>query len=220
MNAHILSRWISGCLSLALLFQLGTVRGFAADQEDTAEEPQRMEQRDQKETVRRTRGAAQNKNPVTHYVNQFDGEEKEIIWVQGIQPPSIGDPDSDLKPVRETDGDKVFETYRTPYISDHGWYDVNKSKGEDTYLCFAVAATNSLHWWLEQNDPYIQKYLKKNPDQKKMALLEQKYLNSFRGQTADSSTILRRRLQTVPTAIGPTSSRITSSTAIRIRADR
>ena len=51
----------------------------------------------------------------------------------------------------------------TPYKSNKGWYDTNKSESghNDRVLCSGAVASNMLHWWLEQNKTYIDRYLSK-----------------------------------------------------------
>lgn len=187
MNTRMVSRCIAGCLSLALMFQLGTAHAYAAYiayTGDTADEKQSMAVAEQSEWDRLEQELSKNGNPVSRYVNQFDGKEKTIVWVQGIQPPSIGGKDADLQPYTETVNGMTYHTYQTPYIKDHGWYDVNKTGGADTYLCFAVAATNSLHWWMDQNDAHIQQYVaKKDPNDPQRQAIE-KYQHSFHSQTS------------------------------------
>lgn len=48
--------------------------------------------------------------------------------------------------------------------SDHGWYDINKERptpgfgSKDSDLCWAAVASNTIHWWLEQNKSYLVRY--------------------------------------------------------------
>lgn len=56
--------------------------------------------------------------------------------------------------------DDDLDFYATVNSSGKGWYDINKEfDGRDTWLCSGIVATNMLHWWLEQNQDNIQKYL-------------------------------------------------------------
>ena len=62
----------------------------------------------------------------------------------------------------------------SPYVAGNGWYDVNKkdpTSGPDAHLCFAMASTNLLYWWMEQNKAHIDRYRTKASDKNK-ALIE------------------------------------------------
>ena len=128
-GGSILSRWLSTGLSFALLLQLGTVHAAAADQGDTADETPGIAVADSRQGDLLEQELRQNNNPVSRYVNVFDGKEKVIIWVQGIHPPSIGTSDAELQPQTETVNGMTYTTYQTKYLPGQGWYDVNKSKG-------------------------------------------------------------------------------------------
>ncbi len=129
---------------------------------------------------------SKEENVITEYFNEDDQEQKQIIWAQGVNPPKMGGADSEFK--RETlndpQGNPLFIEYKVPYIPNKGWYDVNKTEDRegDQALCFAAAASNMLHWWLEQNSEYIGQYLEKNPDAPKREELES-FLNSFKSQS-------------------------------------
>ena len=65
------------------------------------------------------------------------------------------------------EGNLAYIDYIAPYVPGNGWYDVNKSTNFaqlDMNFCFAAAASNSLHWWMDQNKHYIDHYLEMNPD--------------------------------------------------------
>ena len=120
--------------------------------------------------------ADENKNArnvkETTYTDE-NGVEKTIFWVDNITPPTINgqdDRDSDFKKVESSDpnGNKYVD-YIAPPTAGKGWYDVNKTYGEDSFLCFSAAASNMLHWWFAQNEEYIDKYLKLHPDAPKAA---------------------------------------------------
>ncbi len=127
----------------------------------------------------------QNGNAITHYINEEDGKEKTIIWVKGITPPKMGGEQSDFKKeiTKVPNSSIEYIEYHAPYVSGQGWYDVNKSniRGSDANLCFAAAASNTLHWWLDQNTEYISKYLKENPDAPKAKEIEE-LRHSFKNQ--------------------------------------
>lgn len=87
-----------------------------------------------------------------------DGNNITSLWVKGLNPPSI----SDFK--KEKYGD--YEILTTQYVPNRGWFDSNKTpSGEnDRVLCSGAVASNMLHWWMEQNSSYINRFLNNRPD--------------------------------------------------------
>ena len=87
-----------------------------------------------------------------------DGNNVTSLWVKGLNPPSI----SDFK--KEKYGD--YEILTTQYVPNRGWFDNNKTpSGEnDRVLCSGAVASNMLHWWMEQNSSYINRFLNNRPD--------------------------------------------------------
>lgn len=95
----------------------------------------------------------------------FDWANKKV-WVYGINSPEEGA------------WRQIFSNYSTYYLSlkeEYGWYDVNKrytsdapDKFPDGMMCWAASASNLLHWWMDRNEEYIDKYIKlgkyKGPD--------------------------------------------------------
>ncbi len=125
-----------------------------------------------------------NGNVVTQYTNQEDKKLKTILWTKGVTPPKMGGDNSDFKRIETpVNGQVGYVEYKAPYVANHGWFDVNKSEDRvmDQNLCFAAAASNGLHWWLQQNSDYIDKYLKQHPDYSKKEQLA-KMRNSFASQ--------------------------------------
>ncbi|MGI6180626.1 MAG: IdeS/Mac family cysteine endopeptidase, partial [Agathobaculum sp.] len=106
---------------------------------------------------------AQGGNAVTQYVSQEDGKTKTIYWTQGVTPPQMGGENSDFVRTESTAGGETYVEYIAPFTAGNGWYDINKSESleNDANLCFAAAASNTLHWWLAQNREYIDLYLPK-----------------------------------------------------------
>ncbi len=104
---------------------------------------------------------------ITQYVNQEDGKTKTIYWTQGVTPPKMGGENSDFVRTESTVGGATYVEYIAPFAAGNGWYDINKSESleNDANLCFAAAASNTLHWWLEQNSEYIDQYIDQNPDE-------------------------------------------------------
>ncbi|MDO4779038.1 MAG: IdeS/Mac family cysteine endopeptidase, partial [Tissierellia bacterium] len=111
-----------------------------------------------REIYRRFKSSAPN-SEVTQYI--YNNEVRTILWVRGVKA---------LNMQQDGSGDfKKFETpgqyidYHAPFKNGQGWYDVNKSRtdDDDVSLCFAATASNSLHWWLKENDSYVQRYIQK-----------------------------------------------------------
>ncbi|MCV3743457.1 IdeS/Mac family cysteine endopeptidase [Ureaplasma sp. ES3154-GEN] len=78
----------------------------------------------------------------------------ETLWIQGVNvdPSKFTTPqDPELEQMRE---------YPLLNSENEGWYDINKRFAEgDDYLCTAIVATNMLHWWLDINKDYINRFL-------------------------------------------------------------
>lgn len=131
---------------------------------------------------------SKNGNVVTQYVNEEDQKLKTIVWAKGITPPEMG---TFVKESDSGSGGAQYITYKAPYQANNSWYDVNKTIGrvEDANLCFAVAASNALHWWLEQNQTYIDRYLIEYPDDAKKQELRT-LLNSYINES--NSAIYKR----------------------------
>ena len=87
-----------------------------------------------------------------------DGERKiTTLWVKGIKPVKFN-----------TFNKERFNNYlmvTTGYRANNRWYDVNKNANgiSDRVLCSGAVASNILHWWIEQNKNYIDRYLRENP---------------------------------------------------------
>lgn len=79
----------------------------------------------------------------------------EIRWTKGILPPADNDW---IKDISET-------AWLLPYQEKYGWIDCNKvgtgDNGLSDYnLCWAASASSLLHWWMNQNQEYIERYRK------------------------------------------------------------
>ncbi|HEL2149458.1 TPA: IdeS/Mac family cysteine endopeptidase [Streptococcus suis] len=86
------------------------------------------------------------------------GEQRQIIWAHGITPPTMEQSGGFVK---EKYGD--YLNYTAPFEAGKGYYDTNKSLNAsfiDLNLCFAAVSSNMVHWWLEQNSSYVERYLK------------------------------------------------------------
>ncbi|MBO4110720.1 IdeS/Mac family cysteine endopeptidase, partial [Streptococcus suis] len=86
------------------------------------------------------------------------GEQRQIVWAHGITPPAMEQSGGFVK---EKYGD--YLNYTAPFEAGKGYYDTNKSLNAsfiDLNLCFAAVSSNMVHWWLEQNSSYVERYLK------------------------------------------------------------
>lgn len=79
------------------------------------------------------------------------------VWVKGVQA-APQDAWVQLYP-------DLYYTYYLPWDESYGWYDCNKRNPsgtaggvEDGSMCWAAAASNLLHWWIDQNMEYIKRY--------------------------------------------------------------
>lgn len=147
----VLKRALSSTIFLATTIQLLVPTAFAAGT-DTSTPRDLL-----------TQGA----NVVTEYVNQEDGQTKTIYWTQGVTPPKMGGENSDFRRIETSVDSEMYVEYIAPFVAGNGWFDTNKSISleYDANLCFSAAATNTLHWWLNQNENYIEQYLQKDPVQ-------------------------------------------------------
>lgn len=104
----------------------------------------------------------QNNNTVEYETEE--GEKRTVLFVKGVKAPKLGE-NGDF---RKTE-DHGYIDYKAPYEEGQGYFDVNKApfgtnKEIDRNLCFAAAASNTLHWYLRENKKEIQDYIKDNGD--------------------------------------------------------
>lgn len=185
MNRHTdkktMRKCISAVMAAAVMLQANAVTAFALD-DAAAVQATSVPSRESTDKIKEE--LSRNGNEVTQYENQDDHKMKTIVWAKGVQALKMdgGNPDFTRKEYTDPSGEQYIE-YITPYVGGHGWYDVNKSEDRvpDQNLCFAAAASNSLHWWLEQNANSVQQYMAKNPGSTKVKEL-QKFINSFKDQ--------------------------------------
>ncbi|HFR3650465.1 TPA: IdeS/Mac family cysteine endopeptidase [Streptococcus suis] len=113
------------------------------------------------------------------------GEQRQIVWAYGITPP-VMEQKGDF--VKEKYGD--YLNYTAPFEAGKGYYDTNKSLNAsfiDLNLCFAAVSSNMVHWWLEQNSSYVERYLKEKKGtinvEENYAITDlRRYINSFQNQ--------------------------------------
>ncbi|HFI0358314.1 TPA: IdeS/Mac family cysteine endopeptidase [Streptococcus suis] len=113
------------------------------------------------------------------------GEHRQIVWAYGITPPVMEQKGGFVK---EKYGD--YLNYTAPFEAGKGYYDTNKSLNAsfiDLNLCFAAVSSNMVHWWLEQNSSYVERYLKEKKGtvnvEENYAITDlRRYINSFQNQ--------------------------------------
>lgn len=77
--------------------------------------------------------------------------EEPVWWVEGVQP----------------SGQWEYEApaYRMPWRQNCGWFDCNKLDARDTSptgdgrTCWEASSSNLMHWWLNANRGYVERYL-------------------------------------------------------------
>ena len=121
---------------------------------------------DKAENIKEALITAKNNN-VVQYTDE-DGEIRTVIWAKGINAPVMGAGGDFRKEVTQG-GLDTYVIYKALFSSGNGWYDVNKTRSGgnidiDKNLCFAAAASNMLHWWLDQNSENVDNYIAKNGD--------------------------------------------------------
>ena len=104
----------------------------------------------------------QNNNTVEYETEE--GEKRTVLFVKGVKAPKLGE-NGDF---RKTE-DHGYIDYKAPFEEGQGYFDINKApfgtnKEIDRNLCFAAAASNTLHWYLQQNKKEIEDYIKDNGD--------------------------------------------------------
>ena len=104
----------------------------------------------------------QNNNIVEYEIEE--GEKRTVLFVKGVKSPKLGE-NGDFRKSE----DHGYIDYKAPFKTEQGYFDVNKApfgtnKEIDRNLCFAAAASNTLHWYLRENKKEIQDYIKDNGD--------------------------------------------------------
>ena len=186
INKKVISKWLSVVIAVAVVFQINALNIYALEEYTINNETQIETTEVYTESSNQLKEElSRNGNVVTEYTNEEDGRLKTIVWVQGITPPQMGGENSDFKrevtPIQGQDA--KFVEYKSPFIPNQGWYDVNKTtnRDPDMNLCFAASASNTLHWWMAQNEKYIDQYLQEHPEEPKAERIKQ-LQNSFKGQ--------------------------------------
>lgn len=77
--------------------------------------------------------------------------EESVWWVEGIQPSDKWEYEAPI--------------YRMPWAQDCGWFDCNKLNARDTSpsgdgrTCWEASSSNLMHWWLQVNRSYVERFL-------------------------------------------------------------
>lgn len=156
--------------ALVLTLQMGVLPTQAV-------EPESMEPTDEGTTVSQQvqNTAAENQAAALETHSTGAGnvthtpENRTIYWADGITPPQF-------EAVPERVGSDTYNVYKALFQPGNGWYDLNKhfddnGNGSDAFLCYAVAASNALHWWMDQNKDEITAFIDAAPDDAKRQAL-------------------------------------------------
>ena len=77
--------------------------------------------------------------------------EEPVWWVEGVQPSDQWEYEA--------------PAYRMPWRQNCGWFDCNKLDARDTSptgdgrTCWETSSSNLMHWWLNANRSYVERYL-------------------------------------------------------------
>lgn len=77
--------------------------------------------------------------------------EEPVWWVEGVQPSEQWEYEA--------------PAYRMPWRQNCGWFDCNKLNAKDTSptgdgrTCWEASSSNLMHWWLNANRSYVERYL-------------------------------------------------------------
>lgn len=136
-------------------------------EEESARRTEKQRKQAEKELAKRKKllekiENGQNNNTVEYETEE--GEKRTVLFVKGVKAPKLGE-NGDF---RKTE-DHGYIDYKAPFEEGQGYFDVNKApfgtnKEIDRNLCFAAAASNTLHWYLQQNKKEIQDYIEDNGD--------------------------------------------------------
>ena len=136
-------------------------------EEELARRAEKQRKQAEKELAKRKKLLEKIENGQNNNIVEYEteeGEKRTVIFVKGVKAPKLGE-NGDF---RKTE-DHGYIDYKAPFEEGHGYFDVNKApfgtdKNIDRNLCFAAAASNTLHWYLRENKKEIQDYIKDNGD--------------------------------------------------------
>ncbi|WP_027120586.1 IdeS/Mac family cysteine endopeptidase [Mycoplasmopsis lipofaciens] len=133
----------------------GSSDNSSEETNDTSSEPiNNDESSNTANTDNENNNSSQNDKEKEIKTEEFDFKNK-TMYFYGINSPSY-----------KEEPDKWVSDYSTKlaYDEKYGWFDCNKVAEEenqyfDYNLCWAAAASNLIHWWIKNNQQYIEKYM-------------------------------------------------------------
>ena len=139
-------------------------------EEELARRAEKQRKQAEKELAKRKKLLEKIENGKNNNVVEYEteeGEKRTVLFVKGVNPPALGE-NGDFRRTEE----HGYIDYKAPFEEGRGYFDVNKApfgknKEVDQNLCFAAAASNTLHWYLQENREVIEKYIEDNGDVKK-----------------------------------------------------
>ena len=147
-----------------------TDRESAFSEEELARRAEMQRRQAEKELAKRKKLLEKIENGQNNNVVEYEteeGEKRTVLFVTGVKAPKLGE-NGDFRRTEE----HGYIDYKAPFEEGRGYFDVNKApfgknKEVDQNLCFAAAASNTLHWYLQENREVIEKYIEDNGDVKK-----------------------------------------------------
>ena len=97
-----------------------------------------------------------------------DGEHT-IYWAQGVEAPIVTYDKNLLGQKGYFNYEELngYGTYQSEFEPNKGYFDYNKNlvkRGAEEHLCYLGAAANLISWWLEQNEVYVNEYIRRLKD--------------------------------------------------------
>ena len=139
-------------------------------EEELARRAEKQRKQAEKELAKRKKLLEKIENGQNNNIVEYEteeGEKRTVLFVKGVKAPKLGEKGDFRK-----SEDHGYIDYKAPFEEGQGYFDVNKApfgtnKEIDRNLCFAAAASNTLHWYLQENREIIEKYIEDSGDVKK-----------------------------------------------------
>lgn len=136
-------------------------------EEELARRAEKQRKQAEKELAKRKKLLEKIENGQNNNIVEYEteeGEKRTVLFVKGVKAPKLGEKGDFRK-----SEDHGYIDYKAPFEEGQGYFDVNKApfgtnKEIDRNLCFAAAASNTLHWYLRENKKEIEDYIKVNGD--------------------------------------------------------
>ena len=136
-------------------------------EEELARRAEKQRRQAEKELAKRKKLLEKIENGQNNNIVEYEteeGEKRTVLFVKGVKAPKLGE-NGDFRKSE----DHGYIDYKAPFKTEQGYFDVNKApfgtnKEIDRNLCFAAAASNTLHWYLQQNKKEINDYIEDNGD--------------------------------------------------------